>query len=63
MPEELTKILLNIRSLRAYSRELTLEKLEEALDKFTMVVLERQKSTLNNYINSLLMLFAYILSD
>jgi DNA-binding protein H-NS len=41
MSEELTKTLLNIRSLRAYSRELTLEQLEEALDKLTTVVLYR----------------------
>lgn len=39
---ELTKTLLNIRSLRAFSRELTLEQLEEALDKLTTVVAERQ---------------------
>ncbi len=38
---ELTKTLLNIRSLRAFSRELTLEQLEEALDKLTTVVTER----------------------
>lgn len=38
------KTLLNIRSLRAFSRELTLEQLEEALDKLTIVVLERQES-------------------
>ncbi|MGR5237764.1 H-NS family histone-like protein [Vibrio alfacsensis] len=41
---ELTKTLLNIRSLRAFSRELTLEQLEEALDKFTIVVEERKES-------------------
>ncbi|WP_322802818.1 H-NS family nucleoid-associated regulatory protein [Vibrio alfacsensis] len=41
---ELTKTLLNIRSLRAFSRELTLEQLEEALDKLTIVVQERQES-------------------
>ncbi len=41
---ELTKTLLNIRSLRAYSRELTLEQLEEALDKLTTVTLERQEA-------------------
>ncbi|PNQ50902.1 transcriptional regulator, partial [Vibrio agarivorans] len=41
---ELTKTLLNIRSLRAFSRELTLEQLEEALDKLTTVVQERQES-------------------
>lgn len=43
MPEML-KTLLNIRSLRAYSRKLTLEQLEEALDKLTTVVIERQES-------------------
>ncbi len=41
---EMLKTLLNIRSLRAYSRELTLEQLEEALDKLTTVVIERQES-------------------
>ncbi|CAH0526477.1 H-NS family histone-like protein [Vibrio hippocampi] len=41
---ELTKTLLNIRSLRAFSRELTLEQLEEALEKLTIVVSERQES-------------------
>tara|TARA_Y100001956_G_C4122838_1_gene188433 strand:+ start:758 stop:1177 length:420 start_codon:yes stop_codon:yes gene_type:complete len=41
---ELTKTLLNIRSLRAFSRELTLEQLEEALDKLTIVVEERKES-------------------
>ncbi|CAH8195806.1 MULTISPECIES: H-NS family nucleoid-associated regulatory protein [Vibrio] len=41
---ELTKTLLNIRSLRAFSRELTLEQLEEALDKLTIVVQERRES-------------------
>lgn len=41
---ELTKTLLNIRSLRAFSRELTLEQLEEALEKLTIVVSERKKS-------------------
>ena len=41
---ELTKTLLNIRSLRAFSRELTLEQLKEALDKLTIVVQERQES-------------------
>ncbi|WP_260258737.1 H-NS family histone-like protein [Vibrio intestinalis] len=41
---ELTKTLLNIRSLRAFSRELTLEQLEEALEKLTMVVSERKEA-------------------
>jgi DNA-binding protein H-NS len=40
---DLTKTLLNIRSLRAFSRELTLEQLEEALQKLTVVVEERQE--------------------
>ncbi|MEB5519401.1 transcriptional regulator, partial [Vibrio cholerae] len=39
---EITKTLLNIRSLRAYARELTIEQLEEALDKLTTVVQERK---------------------
>jgi len=41
---EITKTLLNIRSLRAFSRDLTLEQLEEALDKLTTVVEERRES-------------------
>ncbi|WP_162046622.1 H-NS family nucleoid-associated regulatory protein [Vibrio taketomensis] len=41
---ELTKTLLNIRSLRAFSRELTLEQLEEALEKLTLVVTERKEA-------------------
>ncbi|PWI33915.1 transcriptional regulator [Vibrio albus] len=41
---ELTKTLLNIRSLRAFARELTMEQLEEALDKFTTVVNERRET-------------------
>ncbi|MDG3087683.1 H-NS family nucleoid-associated regulatory protein [Vibrio hannami] len=41
---ELTKTLLNIRSLRAFARELTLEQLEEALDKLTIVVDERRSA-------------------
>lgn len=40
---ELTKTLLNIRSLRAFSRELTLQQLEEALEKLTAVVEERRE--------------------
>ncbi|MCG3722511.1 transcriptional regulator [Vibrio cincinnatiensis] len=40
---EITKTLLNIRSLRAYARDLTLEQLEEALDKLTIVVQERKE--------------------
>ncbi|MFA0252650.1 H-NS family nucleoid-associated regulatory protein, partial [Vibrio sp. 10N.261.45.A4] len=35
---------LNIRSLRAFSRELTFEQLEEALDKLTTVVEERREN-------------------
>ncbi|AMG04200.2 transcriptional regulator [Vibrio mimicus] len=41
---EITKTLLNIRSLRAYARELTIEQLEEALDKLTIVVQERKEA-------------------
>ncbi|KLN63217.1 MULTISPECIES: H-NS family histone-like protein [Vibrio] len=41
---ELTKTLLNIRSLRAFARELTLEQLEEALDKLATVVAERKEA-------------------
>ncbi|MDE1514361.1 MULTISPECIES: H-NS family nucleoid-associated regulatory protein [Vibrio] len=41
---EITKTLLNIRSLRAYARELTFEQLEEALDKLTTVVQERKEA-------------------
>ncbi len=41
---EITKTLLNIRSLRAFSRDLTLEQLEEALDKLTTVVEERRET-------------------
>ncbi|ENC9835260.1 H-NS histone family protein [Vibrio fluvialis] len=40
--DEVTKTLLNIRSLRAYSRELTLAQLEDALLKLTSVVKERR---------------------
>ncbi|CEO39812.1 transcriptional regulator [Photobacterium kishitanii] len=38
------KALLNLRSLRALSREYTLEQLEEALDKLTTVVTERSEA-------------------
>ncbi len=38
------KTLLNLRSLRALSREMTLEQLEEALEKLQSVVAERQES-------------------
>lgn len=41
---ELTKTLLNIRSLRAFARELTMEQLEEALDKLNTVVEERREA-------------------
>ncbi|EKB18220.1 MULTISPECIES: H-NS family nucleoid-associated regulatory protein [Aeromonas] len=40
---EFLKVLLNIRSLRATCRELSLEQLEEALDKFSTIVAERQQ--------------------
>lgn len=38
---DLMKVLLNLRSLRAISREMTLEQLQEGLDKLTQVVNER----------------------
>ncbi len=41
---ELTKTLLNIRSLRAFARELSFEQLEEALEKLTTVVEERREA-------------------
>ncbi|PSJ47606.1 transcriptional regulator [Zobellella endophytica] len=41
---EFLKTLLNIRSLRAAARELTLEQLEEGLAKLTSVVEERRES-------------------
>ncbi len=41
---ELTKTLLNIRSLRAFARELSFEQLEEALEKLTLVVEERREA-------------------
>ena len=40
---ELTKTLLNIRSLRAFTHELSLEQVEEALSKLTTVVNERRE--------------------
>ncbi|AMF92620.1 transcriptional regulator [Vibrio fluvialis] len=40
--DELTKTLLNIRSLRAFSRDLTIEQLEDALSKLSSVVKERR---------------------
>ncbi|UJF19806.1 H-NS histone family protein [Vibrio sp. SS-MA-C1-2] len=41
---ETLKALLNLRSLRALSRELTLEQLQEALEKLTSVVTEREEA-------------------
>ncbi|WP_318493298.1 H-NS family histone-like protein [Photobacterium leiognathi] len=41
---ELLKTLTNLRSLRAYSRECTIEQLEEALEKLTTVVSERRQA-------------------
>ncbi len=38
------KILLNLRSLRAFSREYSLEQLQEALEKLQSVVTEREES-------------------
>nr|WP_319554459.1 H-NS family nucleoid-associated regulatory protein [uncultured Vibrio sp.] len=40
---ELEKILFNIRSLRVFSRDLTLDQLEEAYSKLTTVVEERRE--------------------
>ena len=40
---EFLKVLLNIRSLRVTCRELTLEQLEEGLEKLSAVVAERQQ--------------------
>ena len=40
---EFLKVLLNIRSLRAACRELTLEQLEEGLEKLSAIVTERQQ--------------------
>ncbi|PSW27308.1 transcriptional regulator [Photobacterium phosphoreum] len=40
MPDAI-KLLLNLRSLRALSREMTLDQLQESLDKLTQVVNER----------------------
>ncbi|HDX8379627.1 TPA: H-NS histone family protein [Aeromonas salmonicida] len=40
---EFLKVLLNIRSLRAACRELTLEQLEEGLEKVSAIVAERQQ--------------------
>ena len=39
---DLASTLLNIRSLRAFSRDLTLEQLQDALAKLTKVIDERQ---------------------
>jgi DNA-binding protein H-NS len=38
---DLFKMLMNLRSLRATSREVTLEQLQESLDKLTQIVNER----------------------
>ncbi len=38
---ETINVLLNLRSLRAHSRELTLEQLQEGLEKLTQIVNER----------------------
>ena len=40
MPDAI-KLLLNLRSLRALSREMTLEQLQESLEKLTQVINER----------------------
>ncbi|MFD2180074.1 H-NS family nucleoid-associated regulatory protein [Veronia pacifica] len=41
---EALKVLLNLRSLRATARELSLEQLQEALDKLQTVVSEREEA-------------------
>ena len=41
---DFVKVLLNIRSLRAVARELTLEQLEEGLAKLTAIVEERRNN-------------------
>ncbi|EOV0875476.1 H-NS family nucleoid-associated regulatory protein [Vibrio parahaemolyticus] len=41
---ELAKTLLNLRSLRAFARELSFEQLEETLGKLTTVVEERREA-------------------
>ncbi|RXJ74768.1 transcriptional regulator [Veronia nyctiphanis] len=41
---EALKVLLNLRSLRATARELSLEQLQEALDKLQTVVTEREEA-------------------
>lgn len=51
---EIIKTLLNIRSLRAYSRELTLEQLQEALKKLSTVVEERREEEAKNQEQELL---------
>ncbi|MEZ9436789.1 H-NS family nucleoid-associated regulatory protein [Vibrio atlanticus] len=48
---ELRNKALNIRSLRAFSRELTLEELEEALKKLTTVFLKRQETKFAEIVN------------
>lgn len=40
---EFLKVLLNIRSLRAACRDLTLEQLEEGLEKLSAIVDERRQ--------------------
>ncbi|PNH81255.1 H-NS family histone-like protein [Vibrio diazotrophicus] len=45
---EIIKTLLNIRNLRAYSRDLTLEQLQDALSKLTTVVEERREEEANS---------------
>ena len=42
------KLLLNLRSLRALSREMTIEQLQESLDKLTQVVNERTQEETQN---------------
>lgn len=42
--EELKRMLLNLRSLRAFARECTLEQLKDGLDKLQTVVKEREEA-------------------
>ncbi len=45
---DVLKVLLNQRSLRAVSRELSLEQLKDTLEKFTAIVDEREKDEAKN---------------
>ncbi|ATF10183.1 H-NS family histone-like protein [Candidatus Enterovibrio altilux] len=47
---DVLKVLLNLRSLRATARELTLEQLQEALKKLQAVVIEREETEAEAYV-------------